>query len=65
MKNNVSGWVVNPLDLNALKKVLIDAINFPTKSRQKGKASKNKYINNFNGHIAFKLFLDTIKKINR
>ena len=53
------------IDLNELKKVLIDAIYFPTKSRQKGKASKNKYINNFNGDIAFKLFLDTIKKINR
>ena len=65
VKNNVSGWVVNPLDLNALKRVLIDAINFPTKSRQKGKTSKNKYINNFNGHITFKLFLDAIKKINR
>ena len=65
VKNNVSGWVVDPLDLNALKKVLIDAINFPSKSREKGKVSKNKYINNFNGHIAFQLFLDTIKKINR
>ena len=65
VKNNISGWVVNPLDLNALKKVLIDAINVPTKSREMGKASKNKYINNFNGHIAFKLFLDTIKKINK
>ena len=65
VKNNVSGWVVDPLDLNALKKVLVDAINFPKKLREKGKVSKNKYINNFNGDLAFKLFLDTIKKINR
>lgn len=63
VKQNISGWIVNPLDLKSLKKVLIDAINNPNKYRKMGKAAKSEYIKNFNGHKAFNLFHETIRKI--